>query len=105
MIYIIGGLPGAGKTTYAKALAKEKKAIVFSTDVWMSEFFWVDHSPDKETSWIFERVDRCEKRMVQTCIELAEIGASSILDIGFVNLKWRQFIGSHTKLSISRPRN
>jgi predicted kinase len=90
VIYIIGGLPGAGKTTYAKKLAKEKNAVVFSTDVWMSEFFWVDHTPDKEPSWIFERVERCEKRMTQTCIELHNIGASAILDIGFVNLKWRQ---------------
>ena len=90
MVYIVGGLPGAGKTTYSKKLGKEKNAIVFSTDVWMSDLFWMDQAPGEDAQWALERTARCEKRMVQTCIELAEIGVSSILDIGFVNLKWRQ---------------
>lgn len=90
MIYIIGGLPGAGKTTYSKNLAEEKNAIVLSTDVWMSDLFWMDHTPGVDAKWALERSSRCEKRMLQTCIDLARVGTSSILDIGFVNLKWRQ---------------
>ncbi|MEO0335520.1 MAG: ATP-binding protein [Pseudomonadota bacterium] len=90
MIYIIGGLPGAGKTTYSKKLAIEKNAVVFSTDAWMTDLFWMDQAPGEDASWAIERVGRCESRMMKTCLQLAEIGASSILDIGFVNLKWRQ---------------
>ncbi len=90
MVYIVGGLPGAGKTTYSKKLAKEKDAIVFSTDVWMTDLFWMDQTPGEDATWALERTARCEKRMVKTCLQLSEIGVPSILDIGFVNLKWRQ---------------
>lgn len=90
MVYIIGGLPGAGKTTYSNQLANEKNAVVFSTDVWMSDLFWMDSTPGEDVQWALERTDRVENRMVKTCIELAAVGMSSILDIGFVNLKWRQ---------------
>ncbi|MCB0419699.1 MAG: ATP-binding protein [Bdellovibrionales bacterium] len=90
MVYIIGGLPGAGKSTYSKTLAKKVKGIVFATDVWMSELFWMDKSPGEDLQWALERTDRCEKRMMRTCAQLNEIDVSSVLDIGFVNLKWRQ---------------
>lgn len=90
MIYIIGGLPGAGKTTYSQKLAKEKNAVVFSTDVWMSDLFWMDSTPGEDASWALERTDRVEKRMVKSCIELSAVGTHAVLDIGFVNLKWRQ---------------
>ncbi len=90
MIYIVGGLPGAGKTTYSKKLAKDKSAIVFSTDVWMSDLFWMDQTPGENPQWALERTSRVENRMVKTCIELASIDTSAVLDIGFVNLKWRQ---------------
>lgn len=90
MIYIVGGLPGAGKTTYSKKLANEQRAAVFSTDVWMSDLFWMDQAPGEDPQWALERTDRVENRMIKTCIELDAIGVSAILDIGFVNLKWRQ---------------
>jgi predicted kinase len=89
LVYIIGGLPGAGKTTYSKKLADDNNAIVLSTDVWMSDLFWMDHTPGADAKWALERSSRCEKRMLQTCIDLAKVGTSTILDIGFVNLKWR----------------
>ena len=90
MVYIIGGLPGAGKTTYANDLARKVNGIVFSTDIWMSDLFWMDKAPGEDVEWALERTNRCEKRMVKTCIQLAKISVPSILDIGFVNLKWRQ---------------
>lgn len=90
MIYIIGGLPGAGKSTYSQELAKRITGIVFSTDVWMSDLYWMDKSPGEDLQWALERTDRCEKRMIRTCDQLAKINVSSILDIGFVNLKWRK---------------
>ncbi|NQY99885.1 MAG: ATP-binding protein [Bdellovibrionales bacterium] len=90
MVYIVGGLPGAGKSTHSKKLAKENSAIVFSTDVWMSDLFWMDSAPGEDVQWALERTGRVENRMVKTCIELNKIGTSSILDIGFVNLNWRK---------------
>lgn len=90
MIYIVGGLPGAGKSTYSQDLATKESAIVFSTDVWMSDLYWIDKTPGEDVQWALERTDRCEKRMIRTCAQLAKINVSSVLDIGFVNLKWRK---------------
>ena len=90
MVYIVGGLPGAGKSTYSQKLAKRVNGIVFSTDVWMSDLFWMDKAPGEDLHWALERTDRCEKRMIRTCAQLNEIDVSSVLDIGFVNLRWRQ---------------
>lgn len=56
----------------------------------MSDLFWMDQAPGEDAHWALERTARCENRMIKTCLQLSQIGVPSILDIGFVNLKWRQ---------------
>ena len=90
MIYIVGGLPGAGKSIYSKKLADKVNGIVFSMDVWMSDLYWVEKKPGEDVEWALQRMQRCEKRMISTCAQLSERNMSSILDIGFVNLVYRQ---------------
>ena len=90
MIYILSGLPGSGKTTYAQKLAKESNGIVFSTDAWMTDLFWMDKRDEDGLDWALERTQRCETRMIATCAQLQALNVSAILDIGFVNLECRQ---------------
>lgn len=90
MVYIVGGLPGAGKSTYSKKLADKVNGIVFSTDVWMTDLYWMDKLPTDDLKWALERTERCESRMIATCAQLAERSISSVLDIGFVNLVYRK---------------
>ena len=89
MIYIVGGLPGAGKTTYSKELAAKTHGIVFSTDVWMSDLYWMDKKPGEDLNWALERILRCETRMIKTASQLAERNFSAVLDVGFVNRVYR----------------
>lgn len=35
-IYAVAGQMGSGKTTWARKLAKEKRALFFSTDQWVA---------------------------------------------------------------------
>ena len=86
MIYIIGGMPGAGKTTYSSELAKKVGGVVFSTDVWMTDLYWMDQAPGEDPAWAFERVKRVENRIRKTAKELHMVGTSAILDLGFVKI-------------------
>src|SRR5689334_16988583 len=42
LVHLICGSTGAGKTTYARRLADEIGAVVFSIDEWMAALFWMD---------------------------------------------------------------
>jgi len=88
-IHIIYGQQGAGKTTYALALAKKEQATRFSIDEWMSELYGPDLPQPLDFSWIMERVKRCEHRIWQTAVAIAEKGGSSILDLGFMKTQDR----------------
>ena len=44
LIHLICGSTGAGKTTYAKALAAKLGAVHFSIDQWMATLYWPDAS-------------------------------------------------------------
>ena len=48
-LILVSGFVGAGKTTLAKKLEKQYKAIRFTTDDWMIELF--DFDGDFEKLW------------------------------------------------------
>ncbi len=41
-VHLIAGSTGAGKTTYARALAEQVGGVRFSIDEWMTALFWMD---------------------------------------------------------------
>jgi adenylate kinase family enzyme len=42
IIILIVGSTGAGKTTYARKLAEQIQAVVYSIDDWMKGLYWQD---------------------------------------------------------------
>ena len=48
MIHLILGNTGAGKTTYAQALKKEAKGVIFSVDYWNNTLFMADKNLQME---------------------------------------------------------
>jgi len=88
-IHMIYGRQGAGKTTYALALAKQEQAIRFSIDEWMGELYGPDLPQALDFSWIMERVKRCEHRIWQTALAITDAGNSVILDLGFMKTQDR----------------
>jgi predicted kinase len=48
MVHLICGLPGSGKTTFAKTLAEREGAVRFSIDEWISKLFVSNCAPQWE---------------------------------------------------------
>lgn len=82
-IYLIVGLPGAGKTRRAKELEASESALRLTPDEWQMAVFDGD-SPSQWRSQ--ERVaqrDRIEGKLVEVGMRAAELGNNVVLDFGF----------------------
>jgi predicted kinase len=87
--HLVTGSTGAGKTTYARALADEIGAVRFSIDEWMTTLFWKDSPQPIQYEWTIERVNRCETQIIAVASELARRGVSAVLDLGFTRADHR----------------
>ncbi len=106
MITLIVGSTGAGKTTYARKLAQQIRAVVYSIDDWMKALYWQDMPAKPDMKWFQEngqwyrdRISRCEDMIFQEVVSRAKLNEKSILDLGFSTLEHRkQFIERFQKL-------
>jgi predicted kinase len=83
LIHLIVGSTGAGKTTYAKALAERLGAVHFSIDQWMAALYWPDASTPIDPAWAMARVERCYVLIWNIAEQAASRGTPAILDLGF----------------------
>jgi predicted kinase len=82
-IHLVCGSTGAGKTTYALALAERVAAVRFSIDDWMSALYWMDAPRPLVPAWSLERVTRCTAQIWTTASQLAARGVPCVFDLGF----------------------
>ncbi len=73
---IVCGLPGAGKTTYAKNLEKELKAIRYCPDEWMEALGINLHDEQMR-----ERIEAFQLKQAETLLSLG-MGVSVIIEWG-----------------------
>ena len=74
-LYLMCGLPGTGKTTRAREIAAEHRALRFSPDEWMQPLFGASDPGGMR--------DVLEGRLVWTAAELLKVGTAVVLDFGF----------------------
>lgn len=74
-LIIVCGLPGAGKTTFARRLEAAMPAVRLCPDEWMADL-GIDHG-DSLTH------DRLEARLTQLALSLLSRGLSVVLEYGF----------------------
>lgn len=82
-LILVVGCTGAGKSTYARALADQLGALRFSIDEWMVALFWADSPRPIEFAWTMERVNRCEAQIFAMARQAAARGVPAVLDLGF----------------------
>lgn len=73
-LFLMVGLPGAGKTTRARALADEFGALRLSPDEWMIPLFGEPEASGKR--------DVLEGRLVWLAMQALQLGMGVILDFG-----------------------
>jgi predicted kinase len=64
-------------------MAERVGGVRFSIDEWMNALYWMDCPEKNDFAWAMERVGRCEAQMEAVARGLAEVGVSSVLDLGF----------------------
>lgn len=81
-LHVIFGPCGAGKTTYARALAQRESAVPFVLDEWGARLFGPDLHGPIEFGWMVERLGRCDALIWSTASAVLAAGASVVLDVG-----------------------
>jgi len=79
MIRLVFGPVGAGKTTFAKRLEREARAVRFSHDEWMCVLY--GSNPPVER--FAEYAERVAEVIWRAATRLAELGVDVVLDFGF----------------------
>ncbi|RCK69167.1 ATP-binding protein [Desertihabitans brevis] len=75
VLFLVVGLPGAGKTTRARELAATHRALRLTPDTWMIPLFGGSDAGGKR--------DVLEGRLVATALDALRVGTSVVLDFGF----------------------
>jgi predicted kinase len=75
IVYLIVGLPGAGKTTHAKELEISASALRLTPDEWQIVLFGEQNPPDMR--------DLVEGKLIQLGMRAAELGTNVVFDFGF----------------------
>jgi predicted kinase len=89
---IIFGPCGAGKTTYAHALARREGAVAFVLDDWGARLFGPDVHGPIDFGWMLERLGRCQGLIWSTATAVLAAGTSVVLDLGLMRRADRERI-------------
>jgi predicted kinase len=81
-VHFICGATGAGKTTYAIALAERANAVRFTIDEWMACLFVADRPDPPTLEWALDRTARCEAQMWSVADTLVARGIDVVFDLG-----------------------
>lgn len=89
---LVFGPCGAGKTTYALAMARRDGAVAFVLDEWGARLFGPDVEGALDFGWMVERLGRCEALIWSTAAAVLDVGTSVVLDLGLMRRADRERI-------------
>src|SRR5512140_2333338 len=91
-LHVVFGPIGAGKTTYAHALARRENAVPFVLDEWGARLFGPDVQGSLDFGWMLERLARCNALIWSTATAVLAAGSSVVLDLGLMRRADRERI-------------
>lgn len=103
-MHLICGAPGAGKTTYAAALAARVRGLKFSLDDWMASLFLADRPTPPTLNWAKQRIDRCEAMIWSIAVDIVGRNVDVVLDFGFARQDHRDAARMKALQVRARPR-
>ena len=84
-MFLVLGPVGAGKSTFVRALAGERRAVPLVLDDWMARLYGADPRPEEgRIAWYLERRDRCLEQIWRVACEVLAAGASVVLEVGLI---------------------
>lgn len=82
-LYLVVGLPGAGKTTRAKELETSESALRLTPDEWQMAIFHGDNPMRWRSKDRADQRDRIEGKLVEVGMRAAQLGINVVFDFGF----------------------
>jgi predicted kinase len=90
-LHLILGPVGAGKSTFARTLAHQHRAVRLILDDWMAQLYGADERPRTgRIEWYLERRDRCLEQIWKLAAALCEVGTRVVLEIGLIRRQERE---------------
>lgn len=84
-IHLLLGPVGAGKSTYARQLSAQQRAIRLILDDWMARLYGADERPASgRVAWYLERRDRCLAQIWEVADNLVALGTRVVLELGLI---------------------
>lgn len=91
-IHLIIGPVGAGKSTFARQLVQQHRAVPLNLDDWMATLFSADR-PDvpaaEVMAWYVARTQRCLSQIWKTAEAVLRAGTDVVLEIGLIQRQER----------------
>jgi predicted kinase len=89
-LHLVLGPVGAGKSTFARELVREHRAVSFNLDAWMALLFGADERPASGViEWYLERRDRCLELIFRSAEDVLDVGTPVVLEVGLIQRRDR----------------
>lgn len=82
-VHLVCGPVGSGKTTFGRAFAAERGALLFCLDEWMAALFMMDAPVPLTLEWTLPRTLRCEQQIWSVARQALALGTDVVLELGF----------------------
>jgi uncharacterized glyoxalase superfamily protein PhnB/predicted kinase len=89
-VHLILGPVGAGKSTFARRLARERRALRLSLDEWMAALFSPDRPEVGRREWYVERRARCTEQILAVAKAAGNAASDVVLELGLLRRDERE---------------
>ena len=89
-VHLVIGPVGSGKSTFARGLCRERRAVRLTLDEWFRTLFSPDRPQEGWISWYVERAARCVQQLWRTAQEISASGTEVVLEIGLLQRTERE---------------